>query len=59
MKEIKTISPKEATIKVLKLRENTKIDDLAVMLGLAKKTVYKRMNGMGWTLAERVLIERL
>lgn len=59
MKTIKTITEKQATIKVLKMREDTKIDDLSIMLGLSKKTVYKRLKLGKWSLSERLLIEHL
>ena len=57
--KIKTITEKQATIKVLKMREDTKIDDLSIMLGLSKKTVYKRLKLGKWSLSERLLIEHL
>lgn len=56
---IKTISNEQASAKVLKWRETTRIDDLAEMLGMTKKTLYVRMRSGIWKISDRALIEKI
>ena len=55
----KTITNYQASAKVLQIRETTKIDDLAEMLGMTKKTLYVRMRSGIWKISDRALIEKL
>jgi hypothetical protein len=56
---MEVITNKQATAKVKKLRETTGIDELTLMLCMAKKTVYVRMRTGEWKIQERLLIEKL
>ena len=56
---IKTISNDQASAKVLKIRETTRIDDLSEMLGMTKKTLYVRMRSGIWKISDRALIEKI
>ena len=50
---------KQATKKVLKMKAETKVDDLANLLGMTKTTMYKRLTTGEWKKPERALIESL
>ena len=50
---------KAATKKVLKLKEGTTSDKLADMLGIAKPTLYTRLERQNWKKTELALINLL
>jgi predicted DNA binding protein len=50
---------KQATSKVLKLKNKTKVNALSEALGISKATLYKRLRTGEWKSTEKALIKTI
>lgn len=49
----------ETTIKIQKLREKNTDDEICVLIGISKPTLYTRLNRHNWKLSETTHIKKL